>query len=66
MNLTKKQAFLAMFYYLDDVYNRTQSDDIGDICSDIQMLSNGKPADLAAWDDWEQAVEKALNTKIPE
>lgn len=60
MNLTKKQAYMAMFYYLENLYDMTKSDDLGGFLSGMIMLKDNKPADPAVWSDWEKAVKKAL------
>jgi hypothetical protein len=61
MNLTEKEAFAAMFYYLDSYYDRTKSDEIGSILGDLTLLADGMPADPAAWEDWNDAVKKAIS-----
>ncbi|MGQ7816222.1 hypothetical protein [Metapseudomonas furukawaii] len=61
-NLTPKQAFCAMFYFLEHEYSLTKSDDIGAMLGsmDWTIWSDGAgPADPAAWEDWLDAVRKA-------
>lgn len=58
MNLTEKEAYLAMFYYLDAYYDRTKSDEIGSLLGDMTLLEDGSPADPAIWIDWKIAIEK--------
>ena len=58
MTLTIKEAYLAMFYYLDDYYSKMPSDDLGNLLSDMALLPDGDPANPAAWEDWKKAVEK--------
>jgi hypothetical protein len=41
-----------MIEFLDAYYQQTQSDDIGALLVSLQLLEDGKPADLAMWDDW--------------
>jgi len=58
--LNEKQAYLAMMYFLEEIYKRTKSDDIGGILGDmsINKLDN-KTMDPAIWLDWIRAIEKA-------
>lgn len=66
MDLSKKRAYLAMYYFLDAYYERTKSDEIGGMLGDMHLLKSGMPIDRAYWEDWEEACEKALNEKLPE
>ena len=59
--LTTLQAFDAMRKFLEGYYERTSSDDIGSLLGDMQMLSNGKTADPAAWHDWVESVNEVKN-----
>ncbi|MDJ0580437.1 hypothetical protein [Crocosphaera sp.] len=56
--LTEKQAYLAMIEFLDDYYEQTQSDEIGELLGSLQLLEDGKPADPAMWEDWLKSIEK--------
>jgi len=49
--LTIEQAYLAMFYFLEDLYERTHSDDLGGFLGSFRLLNDRKPADPAAWSD---------------
>lgn len=60
MELTEKEAFRAMFYFLVDYYRRTKSDEIGGILGDLSLRDDGMPMDPAAWIDWKNAVSKAI------
>ena len=62
--LSSREAYLAMFSFLEDYYSRTQSDEIGSMLSGLCLMSDGKPMDPAYWHEWEQAVEKALNGEV--
>lgn len=62
--LTSIQAFLAMYAYLSEIYERTKSNDIGLILSDLSYLSDGNSADPAVADDWARAVHKALDGQV--
>ena len=58
--LTEQQAYVAMFQYLEKLYERTKSDDLGEFLGDMSRLENGRAADPGVIDDWAQAVELAL------
>lgn len=60
-NITIKQAYLAMYYFLDGLYQRTNSDDLAGFLGGFRLLADGMPADAAAWEDWVQAVNKVLS-----
>ena len=47
--LTIQQAFEVMQLFLEDYYERTQSDDVGALLGDLQCMEDGVPADPAAW-----------------
>lgn len=61
--LTEPQAFNAMRKFLEGYYERTASDDIGSLLSDIQFFSDNSTADPAAWDDWVKCVDVVLYKK---
>jgi hypothetical protein len=58
--LTQKEAYLAMFSFLEDYYSRTKSDEIGSMLSGMCLMTDGKPMDGAYWNEWEQSVQKSL------
>ena len=60
-NLSKKNAYLAMFSFLEDYYARTNSGEIGSLLSGMCLMTDGMPMDRAYWDEWERAVQKALD-----
>jgi len=62
--LTSRGAYLAMFSFLEDYYTRTKSDEIGSILSGMCLMSDGQPMDVAYWDEWELAIDKALNGDV--
>lgn len=58
-----EQAYRAMFYFLEQEYERTGADEIGGLLGSLSwktFLGRG-PADPGAWVDWEQAVNAALS-----
>ena len=58
--MTDKQAYAAMFQFLEQLYLRTKSDALGNLLGDMSLLEDGSPADPAIVNDWRQAVEYAL------
>ena len=58
--MTEKQAYAAMFYFLEQAYKRTNSDELGGLLGSMSMLEDGSPADAAMVSDWHQAVDYAL------
>jgi hypothetical protein len=62
--VTDKEAFLAMFAFLEDYYARTKSDDVGALLGSLSLLPDGDTADPASWQDWQRALQKAKNGTI--
>jgi len=60
--LTSEQAFKAMIAFLEEHYNRTGSDSIGSLLGSMNLLTDGKPVDLAMWREWSKCVNKVLNS----
>jgi len=60
-NLTIKQAYLAMYLFLEGYYERTNSDDLAGLLGGFQLLKDGVPADSAAWQDWLEAINKIIS-----
>lgn len=56
--LTSEQAYAAMFYFLDQFYTRTKSNDVGGLLGAMSLLDDGLPAD-AIVADWQEAVQLA-------
>ena len=50
-----------MVLFLEEFYNRTQSDDVGGLLGDLILLEDGSTADPAAWYDWVECVKKVLS-----
>jgi hypothetical protein len=59
-HMTDKQAYAAMFRFLEGVYERTKSNDIGGLLGSLSLLPDGSPADPAFIEDWREAVQFAL------
>ena len=62
--LTEQQAYLAMFRFLETIYETTQSDDIGGLLGSMSLLADGGPADSALRSDWAAAVKAALDGQV--
>ena len=64
MNLTEREAFLAMCLYLDSMYDYFSAvsdspDEIAMIQNTLNLQKDGSPVDPAVWEDWLKAIEKA-------
>jgi len=51
-----------MFNFLEQEYERTKSDDIAGLLSSLswEITGDAGPADPGAWQDWMDAVKKAI------
>lgn len=58
-SVTLKEAYLAMYEFLVELYQRTQSDELGSLLGDLSLLPDGTTADPAAWGDWLRCIERA-------
>ena len=58
--LTSKQAYLAMYSFLDAHYQRTKADDVGALLGSMSFLPDGVPANPAIAEDWLAAVQAAV------
>ena len=59
--MTDKQAYAAMFHFLQEFWEHTRSDDVGGLLGAMSLLQDGTTADAAIAADWQRAVEYALN-----
>jgi hypothetical protein len=57
--LTPKEAFAAMYLFLDKMYKDYGFDQLGGILGGMSLLADGGTADPAYWDDWLRMVEIA-------
>lgn len=62
--LTDKQAYEAMFYFLDQRYQKLKDGALASLLGDMSTLSDGCPADPAVENYWRKAVEFALNNNV--
>lgn len=63
--LTDEQAYAAMFYFLERYWEREKSDEIAMLLGGMSILQDGGTADPAYLQDWNEAVEFALNGGQP-
>ena len=63
-NLTKREAYAAMFAFLEEIYHRTESADLGALLGGMSLLKDGETADPAVWTDWEAAIRKVKERKV--
>jgi hypothetical protein len=54
-SLSEHEAYLAMYAFLSEYYDRGRSDDVGALLGSLSLLGNGSPADPAFARDWEEA-----------
>ncbi|ALE56525.1 hypothetical protein AC233_06925 [Burkholderia sp. HB1] len=59
-NLTPELAYLAMYEFLAELYQRTKSDELGSLLGSMSYLADGETADPAVWTDWMRCVTKVL------
>ncbi|MGD8327707.1 MAG: hypothetical protein PVF65_12415, partial [Sphingomonadales bacterium] len=57
-NLTEIEAYLAMFSFLEEYYERTGADEIGSLLSGMCLMGDGMPMDSAYWREWKAAIQK--------
>ena len=57
--MTTDEAYAAMYFFLEELYRRTHSDEIGGLLGSMSLLADGLPADRAIVADWKRAVERA-------
>lgn len=62
--LTTRDAYAAMFAFLEEIYRRTESDDLGALLGGMSLLEDGGTADPAYWVDWQAAVRKAKERNV--
>jgi hypothetical protein len=59
--LSPEQALAAMSIFLEHYRARTGDGDVSALLGDLQVNArDGRPFDPAAWSDWMEAVEQAL------
>jgi len=61
--LSKQEAYAAMYAFLEAIYDRTESDELGALLGGMSLLEDCETADPAAWHDWESAIRKVREGK---
>ena len=59
--MSNREAYLAMFAFLQQQYSLSPSDDIGALLGSMVLLPDGRPADQALAQDWNEAVARACS-----
>lgn len=59
-----KQAYLAMYSFLEELYSRYGFDQLGGLLGGMSLLPDGTPADPAMWSDWLQCIERSKSEQI--
>lgn len=59
-----KQAYLAMYSFLDELYSQYGFDQLGGLLGGMRLLPDGLTADEAIWHDWLRCIEKAKAGQI--
>jgi hypothetical protein len=62
--LTERQAYLAMFAFLETQYHSTGSSDIGALLGSLALLPDGSPADSAHKEEWNASVKAAVSGQV--
>lgn len=57
-NISEKEAYAAMFAFLEHRYRLTDSDDLGALLGSMSLLPDGGTADPAIWEDWLNAIKE--------
>jgi hypothetical protein len=62
--LTTRDAYAAMFTFLEEIYRRTGSDDLGALLGGMSLLEDGGTADPARWTDWQAAIREVKERNV--
>ena len=62
--LTKEEAYLAMFAFIEKRWRLTSSEDLASFLSDMSLMFSGGTADPALYEDWEEAIDLAREGKV--
>jgi len=64
--ISTRDAYRAMFRFLEAYYHRTGSDELGALLGDLAIDEDGQPMDPAAWTDWLAAVNAVIGGGEPD
>ena len=59
--ITKKEAYISMFKFLDRIYSEFNIHDLGSILGSMSFLQDGTTTDPAYWQDWVDIIDKVKN-----
>ena len=62
--MTPREAYLAMFSFLDEYYRIAPSNDLGGLLGSLSLLEDGQPADSAIADEWVSAIARAKEGSV--
>lgn len=62
--ITPEQGYIAMFKFMEKLYEQTGSDDLAGFLGSMAVLEDGEPGDAAMWDEWRDAVRFARNLPL--
>lgn len=62
--ISVKEAYNAMFSFLEDLYVKYEFDQLGGLLGSMSILPDGSPADQAMWDDWIKCIQKVKGEGI--
>lgn len=63
--LSARDAYRAMFLFLETYYDRSGSGELGDPLSGMAINEDGQPMDPAAWGDWLAADSAVIESPDP-
>lgn len=58
MKISNVDAFKAMILFLEDYYQKTNSDDVAVLLGGMQLLEDGITTDPAMWEEWLDCINK--------
>jgi hypothetical protein len=64
MIMSEQEAYEAMYAFLVELYERTQSNTLGSLLGSMSLLPDGKTADPAIWSDWLRCVQRAKSKEV--
>jgi hypothetical protein len=63
--LSVRQAYLAMYKFLEDYQQRGSSDDIFMLLHAMRLTGDDETTDPGSWSDWLRSVEEAKRDEQP-
>ena len=62
--LPDRNAYLAMYAFLETYFERTRSEDVAALLADIGLLAHGGPADSAVIIEWRDALARVAEGRV--